>query len=141
MSALTVHFRDLKDLLGEPADVLVLRDADHLPDDDGAGGCGRTLLNLNPFTHLAISYQEMLFYDGPYGHWRWLIALLAWRSVALFLFGLLPVRSAAGLVRGGGLMSAPRSRSTPVDVTKVYRRYAHKKQFATLKSALLSAAA
>ena len=24
------------------------------------------------------------------------------------------------------------------DVTKVYRRYAHKKQFATLKSALLS---
>ena len=31
-----------------------------------------------------------------------------------------------------------RLRSTPVDVTKVYRRYAHKKQFATLKSALLS---
>ena len=30
LSALTVHFRDLRDILGEPADVLVLRDADHL---------------------------------------------------------------------------------------------------------------
>jgi ABC-type polysaccharide/polyol phosphate export permease len=51
-----------------------------------APGIGRTLLNLNPFTHLAISYQEILFYDGPYGHWRWLIALMI-GSVALFLFG------------------------------------------------------
>ena len=30
------------------------------------------------------------------------------------------------------------ARSTSVDVTKVYRRYAPQKQFATLKSALLS---
>ena len=28
-------------------------------------------------THLAISYQEVLFYIGPHGHWRWLMALLA----------------------------------------------------------------
>ena len=35
LSALTVHFRDIKDILGEPADVLVLRDADHLPDGRG----------------------------------------------------------------------------------------------------------
>jgi ABC-type polysaccharide/polyol phosphate export permease len=51
-----------------------------------APGIGRTLLNINPFTHLAISYQEILFYDGPYGHWRWLIALM-FGSVALFLVG------------------------------------------------------
>ena len=36
LSALTVHFRDIKDILGEPADVLVLRHADHLPDAPGA---------------------------------------------------------------------------------------------------------
>ena len=36
VSALTVHFRDLKDLLANLHDALVLRDADHLPDDDGA---------------------------------------------------------------------------------------------------------
>jgi ABC-type polysaccharide/polyol phosphate export permease len=47
---------------------------------------GRTLLNLNPFTHLAISYQEILFYPGPLGHWKWLIAL-GIASVGLFLLG------------------------------------------------------
>ena len=39
----------------------------------------RWVLNLNPMTHLAISYQEVLFYIGPHGHWKWLMALLARR--------------------------------------------------------------
>ena len=30
LAALTVHFRDIRDILAEPADALVLRDADHL---------------------------------------------------------------------------------------------------------------
>ena len=34
-------------------------------------------MDLNPFAHLAISYQEILFYDGPFGHWKWLLALAA----------------------------------------------------------------
>jgi len=46
----------------------------------------RWALNLNPFTHLAISYQEILFYDGPHGHWKWLVAV-GLASVALFLVG------------------------------------------------------
>ena len=46
----------------------------------------RRLLNLNPFTHLAISYQEILFFPGPFGHWKWLLALGA-VSIVLFLFG------------------------------------------------------
>ena len=33
---------------------------------------------------MAISYQEILFYDGPFGHWRWLLAL-AVVSVVLFV--------------------------------------------------------
>jgi ABC-type polysaccharide/polyol phosphate export permease len=47
---------------------------------------GKTFLNLNPFTHLAVSYQEILFYPGNFGHWKWLVAL-GFGSVALFLAG------------------------------------------------------
>ena len=36
---------------------------------------GKTFLNMNPFTHLAVSYQEILFYPGNFGHWKWLLAL------------------------------------------------------------------
>src|SRR5207302_1603581 len=43
-------------------------------------------LNLNPFTHLAISYQEILFYPGPFGHWQWLLALWV-VSAGVFLGG------------------------------------------------------
>ena len=44
------------------------------------------IFDMNPFTHLAISYQEILFFPGPIGHWRWLLALGA-ASVLLFLAG------------------------------------------------------
>jgi ABC-type polysaccharide/polyol phosphate export permease len=43
-------------------------------------------LNVNPFTHLAVSYQEILFYEGAFGHWKWLLALGV-ASVLMFLFG------------------------------------------------------
>jgi len=51
-----------------------------------APSLARTLLNLNPFTHLAVSYQEILFYRGPIGHWKWLLAI-GFASVLLFLAG------------------------------------------------------
>jgi ABC-type polysaccharide/polyol phosphate export permease len=44
----------------------------------------RTLFNVNLFTHLAVSYQEILFFNGPIGHWRWLVALGAY-SIVQFL--------------------------------------------------------
>jgi ABC-type polysaccharide/polyol phosphate export permease len=37
-------------------------------------------------THLAISYQEVLFYIGPHGHWKWLMALGV-ASVFVFIAG------------------------------------------------------
>src|SRR4029077_17491437 len=74
IAALTVHFRDIRDIL---ANVLtlwyfatpIIYPWQHAPD------LGKGFLNLNPFTHLAISYQEVLFFRGPFGHWRWLLAL------------------------------------------------------------------
>jgi len=85
LSALTVHFRDIKDILGNLLTfwffatpiIYAMPSAPHL-----AIG----LLNLNPFTHLAISYQEILFYPGPFGHMRWLLMLWA-ASIAVFLAG------------------------------------------------------
>ena len=86
LSALTVHFRDIRDLLGECPDALVFFDADHLSLVSGERAPVQAgLFDVNPFTHLAISYQEILFF-GPIGHWKWLLALGA-GSVLLFLAG------------------------------------------------------
>jgi homopolymeric O-antigen transport system permease protein len=85
VSSLTVHFRDLKDLLANLLTFWFFATPIIYP-MTMAPGTARTLLNLNPFTHLAISYQELLFYAGPFGHWRWLLALLT-GSIGLFLFG------------------------------------------------------
>ena len=43
----------------------------------------KNYFDLNPFTHLAISYQEILFFDGPFGHKWWLLAL-GGASIILF---------------------------------------------------------
>ena len=85
VSALTVHFRDIKDLLANLLTFWFFATPIIYP-MAAAPEPGRRFLNLNPFTHLAISYQEILFYNGPFGHWRWLLALLV-ASAALFLFG------------------------------------------------------
>jgi lipopolysaccharide transport system permease protein len=45
----------------------------------------RPFLNLNPFMHLAVSYQEILYFEGPFGHLKWLL-LLGVLSVGFFLF-------------------------------------------------------
>jgi ABC-type polysaccharide/polyol phosphate export permease len=84
LSALTVHFRDLRDILGNLitfwffATPIIYRYTDQ-----------PTLmrwLNLNPFTHIAITYQEILYFPGPVGHARWLLVLGA-ISIVFFLFG------------------------------------------------------
>ena len=46
----------------------------------------RRLLNLNPFTHLAVSYQEVLFRPGPFTAWPRLLAVAA-GSLLVFLAG------------------------------------------------------
>jgi ABC-type polysaccharide/polyol phosphate export permease len=46
----------------------------------------RRLLNLNPFTHLAIAYQEVLFRPGPFAQVTRLF-FVALASVMIFLVG------------------------------------------------------
>ena len=85
LSALTVHFRDLKDLLGNLLTLWFFATPIIYPISQ-APDYMRWALNLNPMTHLAISYQEVLFYVGPHGHWRWLMSL-ALLAVIVFLLG------------------------------------------------------
>jgi ABC-type polysaccharide/polyol phosphate export permease len=86
LAALTVHFRDIRDLLANlltfwffatPIIYSYLMES--------VRGY-RWLFRLNPFFHLAVSYQEVLFFPGPFGHLRSL-ALLGITSAALFVAG------------------------------------------------------
>lgn len=83
VSALTVHFRDIKDILSNLLTFWFFATPIIYP-MAAAPAFGRRLLNLNPFTHLVISYQEILFYAGPFGHWKWLVAL-GMASIVLFV--------------------------------------------------------
>ncbi len=85
LSALTVHFRDLRDILSNLmtfwffATPIIYSYMMMEPQV-------MRFLNLNPFTHLAITYQEILYFPGPVGHAYWLMVLGA-ISIAFFLFG------------------------------------------------------
>ena len=85
LSALTVHFRDLRDILQNLMTFwffttpIIYRYTDMPPSV-------MRWLNLNPFTHIAITYQEILYFPGPVGHGFWLL-VLGVISIAFFLFG------------------------------------------------------
>ena len=85
LSALTVHFRDIRDILANLLTFWFFATPIIYP-YFMMRGWQLSVLNLNPFTHLAITYQEILFFDGPVGHWKWLLALGA-ASIAFFLLG------------------------------------------------------
>jgi ABC-type polysaccharide/polyol phosphate export permease len=85
LSALTVHFRDLRDILSNLMTFWFFSTPiiySYLMMEESV----MRFLNLNPFTHLAISYQEILYFPGPVGHASWLLVLGA-ISMAFFFFG------------------------------------------------------
>ncbi len=83
LAALSVHFRDIRDLLTNLLMLWFFATPIIYPYFQDNVRPYKRLFDLNPFTHIAISYQEILFY-GPVGHWKWLLALGA-ASVVLFL--------------------------------------------------------
>ena len=106
LSALTVHFRDVRDILANLLTFWFFATPIIYP----IASVSRSLkvwLDLNPFTHLAVSYQEILFHpENAFGHL--LLAAGAGRRVDRRVSGrVLAVRSAARFVRGGGVTSSP----------------------------------
>jgi lipopolysaccharide transport system permease protein len=85
LAALTVHFRDIRDLLANILMLWFFATPIIYPWFQENVRRFKLLFNINPFTHLAVSYQEILFF-GPVGHWKWLLALGAASSL-LFLCG------------------------------------------------------
>ncbi len=84
VSALTVHFRDVRDLLANLITLWFFATPIIYPVSQAPVRI-RWLLNLNPFTHVVVSYQEILF-RGPFVHWNCLLAL-GGASVVVFLAG------------------------------------------------------
>jgi homopolymeric O-antigen transport system permease protein len=86
LSALAVHFRDVRDILANVLTLWFFATPIIYPWFQPNVQRFRTFFDINPFTHLAVSYQEILFFRGPIGHWKWLLALGA-ASIVLFLAG------------------------------------------------------
>jgi ABC-type polysaccharide/polyol phosphate export permease len=86
LAALTVHFRDIRDILANALTLWFFSTPIIYPWFLKEIEPYRLFFDVNPFTHLAVSYQEILFFPGPMGHWRWLLAL-AVASVGVFLAG------------------------------------------------------
>lgn len=85
LSALTVHFRDLRDLLQNLVTLWFFATPIVYP-ITRAPETARRLLKLNPFTHIVMAYQQVLFFPGPFEQWPTLL-LLGVVSVAVFVFG------------------------------------------------------
>ncbi|MBP8274207.1 MAG: ABC transporter permease [Acidobacteria bacterium] len=84
LSALTVHFRDLRDLLSNVLTLWFFATPIIYNYKDKAVQDYSYIFNPNPFFHLAVSYQESLFWGGEFGHGLWLLALLV-ASLIFFL--------------------------------------------------------
>jgi ABC-type polysaccharide/polyol phosphate export permease len=87
VSALTVHFRDIQNILSHLLHIWFFASPVIYPYPDS--GLLHTILRLNPMTHILVSYQEILFY-GSFHHFRGLLgsalfALLTF-SLGAFLF-------------------------------------------------------
>jgi lipopolysaccharide transport system permease protein len=75
LAAMAVHFRDVRDILANILTLWFFATPIIYPWFQPNVQKFRLLFNVNPFTHLAVSYQEILFFHGPIGHWKWLLAL------------------------------------------------------------------
>jgi len=88
LAALTVHFRDIKDILSNLLTLWFFATPIIYPMHLAPGTISKTVLNANPFSHFAVSYQEIMFFHDPFtgGHLKWLLVMGA-ASIVLFLAG------------------------------------------------------
>ncbi len=85
VAALTVHFRDVRDLLANLLTLWFFATPIIYPLSQAPADVLR-LLALNPFTYLALSYQEVLFKPGPFNGWPRLLGV-GGAAIAVFLIG------------------------------------------------------
>jgi ABC-type polysaccharide/polyol phosphate export permease len=84
LAALTTFFRDIRDLLSHILTFWFFATPIIYPWFEPELKPYQMWFKLNPFTHLAVSYQELLFFKGPFGQLPWVL-LLGALSVLLFL--------------------------------------------------------
>jgi lipopolysaccharide transport system permease protein len=85
IAALTVHFRDIRDLLANLIQLWfyatpIIYALSEVPSPVQAA------LRLNPMTHLMMMYQEILFRPGAMPDW-WRLAIMAAAAVVMFVIG------------------------------------------------------
>jgi lipopolysaccharide transport system permease protein len=89
VSALTVHFRDIQNILGHVLQLLFFATPIIYPFADIKSETVKTVLRLNPMTHVVMSYQQLLF-DGHFDHGAGLLkaglVALLFFAVGAFLF-------------------------------------------------------
>jgi len=86
LAALTVHFRDIRDLLANLITLWFFATPIIYYYKMDSVKSFAWFFKFNPFFHFAVSYQELLFFPGPFGHLKWLPQLAA-GSIVLFLVG------------------------------------------------------
>jgi lipopolysaccharide transport system permease protein len=84
LSALTVHFRDLRDLLANLLTLWFFATPIIYSYMDKSVKAYQAIFRPNPFFHIVVSYQESLFFQGAFGHGTWLL-VLGGLSILFFL--------------------------------------------------------
>ena len=85
LSALTVHFRDLGNIIGHLFRLWFFGSPILYVYGSIGEGPFRTALRLNPMSHIIVSYQQMIF-EGHFHHWLGL-AGAALAAILVFAFG------------------------------------------------------
>jgi ABC-type polysaccharide/polyol phosphate export permease len=90
LAALTTFFRDIRDLLSHILTFWFFATPIIYPWFQTGLEKFQTWFKWNPFTHLAVAYQELLFFDGPFGQLPWVLLLgglsIVWFLVAYWVF-------------------------------------------------------
>ena len=90
LAALAAHFRDIRDILANVLTLWFFATPIIYPWQDENVRAYKRLFDLNPFTHLAVAYQEVLVVPGPFTGWPRVIGVgvvsLAICAIGYFVF-------------------------------------------------------